>query len=315
MKVKRGIVSKGGELVPKSDRFSLLLHSKKMNLNKNNKTTKFKNTFKLHLYLKGDYEVALETIHFSNLKEADLGQIEIGFTPSNRPPFVYAHSIFCKMGISYKELFEEINDQISEVFYKKEYARRLNLRKKNHIPLSISNFIDGTEEILLPVDNNYIYDSDVNEQIRDMTPKLIYLDGFLTFKMNNDFYIKFYGNLKNLITELTEEKYFNGSIPINLGNFRRLPDFNTCLILTDIIENENNGENEAPILKFLNLDCNNISSFKMFDLQDHSFKRLKKDKQLVKTIKEVNISIQTDFNHLLEFDQGEVTIQLHFRKI
>jgi hypothetical protein len=154
-----------------------------------------------------------------------------------------------------------------------------------------------------------------NEQIRDMTPKLIYLEGFLTFKMNNDFYIKFYGNLKNLITELTEEKYFNGSIPINLGNFRQLPDFNTCLILTDIIENENNGESDAPILKFLNLDCNNISSFKKFDLQDHSFKRLKKDKQLVKTIKEITISIQTDFNHFLEFDQGEVTIQLHFRKI
>jgi hypothetical protein len=30
-------------------------------------------------YLKGD---ALATIHFSNLKEADLGQIEIGFTPN-----------------------------------------------------------------------------------------------------------------------------------------------------------------------------------------------------------------------------------------
>ncbi len=315
MKAKRSLATKGGELTPKSDKFSVILHSKKTNLNKANKTTKFKNTFKFPIYLKGDYEVALETIHFSNLKEADLGQIEIGFTPINRAPFIYAHSIFCKMGISYKDLFDHLNEQISEVFYKKEYSRRLQLRKKNHVPLSISNFMDGTEDILLPVENNYIYDSDVNEQIRELTPKLIFNEGFLNFKMSNDFYIKFHGNIKNLIPELIEEKYFNGSMPVNLGSFHRLPDFNTCLILADILENENNGETEAQILKFLNLDCSNLSSFNNFSLEDHCFKKIKKDKQLIKTIKEITISIHTNFNHFLEFDQGEVTLQLHFRKI
>ena len=68
MKVKRNLATKGGELTPKSDKFSVILHSKQTNLNKANKTTKFKNTFKFPIYLKGDYEVALETIHFSNLK-------------------------------------------------------------------------------------------------------------------------------------------------------------------------------------------------------------------------------------------------------
>ena len=70
--------------------------------------------------------------------------------------------------------------------------------------------------------------------------------------MNNDFYIKFHGNIKNLIPELIEEKYYNGSLPVNLGSFNRLPDFNTCLILADIVEYENNGETEAQILKFIN---------------------------------------------------------------
>jgi hypothetical protein len=80
---------------------------------------------------------------------------------------------FCKKGISYLELLEQINEQISKVFYKKDRARHLSLRKRNHISLSIRNFVDEADEIFLPVDNNYIYDTDVNEQIRDMITKLI----------------------------------------------------------------------------------------------------------------------------------------------
>ena len=53
---------------------------------------------------------------------------------------------------------------------------------------------------------------------------------------------------------------------------------------------------------------------KTFDLKDNSYKLLKKDKQLINTIKDINITIKTDFDNILEFDQGDVILQLHFRK-
>jgi hypothetical protein len=59
----------------------------------------------------------------------------------------------------------------------------------------------------------------------------------------------------------------------------------------------------------------NNNACKTFDLNDNSYKLIKKDKQLINTIKDINITIKTNFSSdLLEFDQGEILVQLHFRK-
>ena len=54
-------------LDPQRNSFSLLLHSTKTETNKLNKTTHFNNSLKRPIFLKGDYECALENIYFSDI--------------------------------------------------------------------------------------------------------------------------------------------------------------------------------------------------------------------------------------------------------
>jgi len=46
-------------------------------------TTDFSNKLFIPLYLKGEYEVAVANIHFTNVKDMDLGHIEISFNNDN----------------------------------------------------------------------------------------------------------------------------------------------------------------------------------------------------------------------------------------
>ena len=99
---------------------------------------------------------------------------------------------------------------------------------------------------------------------------------------------------------------------------KNLPDFNACIITTDIIETEHCGESFLPILGFVSLDikeraenrgvCKNYTNI--------CYKKVTKDvNNIIRTIDSINIIIKTNLNQILSFDQGEVTLRLHFRKI
>jgi hypothetical protein len=200
----------------------------------------------------------------------------------------------------------------------REFRERINLRRKHNLPVNINILNIGDEDISLPVKDNPIYDFDVYNEIGEMCPKLIYENNRLLFRMRPEFSIKFYGNILNLIPELKSESLTNSKILIILQN-QSLPDFNNCMIFTELIENEYYCEEEYPLLKFMCLEnkdrLSNSNACKTFDLKDNSYKLIKKDKQLINTIKDVNITIKTNFtSELLEFDQGEILVQLHFRK-
>jgi hypothetical protein len=301
------------------DSFSLILSSKTTDNNKLNKTTRFKNSLKRPLFLKGDYEVALEKIFFSNIKTTDLGHMEITYINENseRSSYVEPIMISCEMGISHKKLFEQLNSVIETYLKEREYRERLNLRRKHNIPINNNILKIGEEEISLPVKDNTIYDFDVYQEITNMCPKILYEDNKLIFRMRPEFSIKFYGNILNLIPELTGTKT-NTKIPIILQN-QSLPDFNNCMVFSDLIENEYFCETEYPLLKFMCLEnkdrLSNHNACKTFELNDNCYKLVKKDKQLINTIKDISMTIQTNFtSEVLDFEQGEILIQLHFRK-
>lgn len=305
-------------LEAQSTNFTLTLESKATSTNPSNHTTRFKNTLKRPIFLNGDCEVALEKVYFSNVSTTDLGQIEITyFVKDYRSSYVQMLAIKSEMGITYKSLFEQINNEIESNFKEREYKERLGLRKKHNLPNNNNILKLSEEEISLPVKDSPIYDDDVYQEIKDMCPKIVYEENKLYFRMKPEFSIKFYGNILNLITELTDEKYSNSTLPLILKK-TSLPNFSTCLIITDLIENEYFGESEIPLLKFMCMESKdklqNQDACKTFDLKDNSYKLLKKDKQLINTIKDINITIKTDFDNILEFDQGDVILQLHFRK-
>ena len=223
-------------LEPQPNSFSLLLHSIPSSTNSKNKTTRFKNTLKRPIFLKGDYEVALEKIFFSNINNTDLGYVEITYIHENheRSSYVTPIMLSCKMGITYTELFRLINFEIENYLKDREYRERLNIRRKFNLPLNNNLIKIGDDDISLPVKENPIYDYDVYQEITEMCPKIVYDDKKIAFKMRPEFSLKFYGNIRNLIPELTNEKYTNNSLPILLRN-ESLPDFNTCLIFSDLI--------------------------------------------------------------------------------
>ena len=307
-------------LEAQKDSFSLILSSRVTENNKLNKTTRFKNSLKRPLFLKGDYEVALEKIFFSNIKTTDLGYMEITYNNENseRSSYVEPIIISCETGLTYKKLFEQLNEVIETYLKEREYRERLNLRRRYNIPINNNILKLGEEEISLPVKDNSIYDIDVYQEIANMCPKILYEDNKLIFRMRPEFTIKFYGNILNLIPELNGEKT-NSKFPIILQN-QSLPDFNNCMVFSDLVENEFFCENEFPLLKFMCLEnkdrLSNNNACKTFDLNDNSYKLIKKDKQLINTIKDISITIKTNFSSdILDFDQGEILVQLHFRKI
>ena len=55
--------------------------------------------------MKGDYEVALEKIFFSNIKTTDLGHMEITYINENseRSSYVEPIIISCETGLTYKQ--------------------------------------------------------------------------------------------------------------------------------------------------------------------------------------------------------------------
>ncbi len=205
---------------------------------------------------------------------------------SERSSYVEPIIISCETGLSYKKLFEQLNLVIETYLKEREYRERLNLRRRHNIPINNNILKLGEEEISLPVKDNSIYDIDVYQEIVNMCPKILYEDNKLIFRMRPEFTIKFYGNILNLIHELSGEKT-NSKFPIILQN-QNLPDFNNCMVISDLIENEFFCENEVPLLKFMCLDnkdrLSNNNACKTFDLNDNCYKLIKKDKHYCKIL-------------------------------
>ena len=53
---------------------------------------------------------------------------------------------------------------------------------------------NGEKFISLPLGHNKIYDEFVYDEIKEMSPKIIYENDHLTFETTSEFSFKFYGN-------------------------------------------------------------------------------------------------------------------------
>jgi hypothetical protein len=107
------------------------------------------------------------------------------------------------------------------------------------------------------------------------------------------------------------------SIPITVPS-KNLPDFNSSIVTADIIEEEFCQEGYLQILKCISLDLNESvpdrAVCKNYDQM--IYKKIKKDvNNVVRTINSINIKIKTNLNQILSFEQGEVLVRLHLRKI
>ena len=301
---------------PQPDSFSLILNSEPTKSNKDNRTTDFKNTLFYPIFLKGEYELALENICFSNLDKMDLGILEVMYRPPNQKMLIWEIAITAKLGLEYSQLFETLNSQVEQGFLKKEYENRLKIRQTQNVPEHINLIKNGDKEISLPLKDSNLYDNEVFREIKEMTPRLVYKDNYLSFKMNEEFSIRFGGNIKETIPELVNQSssYTNNTLPIKLKK-NNLPNFECCLVLCDIVQKQNIAESQLKILKFMSLSNTDKCAFHTFQLNESSYVPLEKDKQLVKPIKEISISLQTSLDQLLRFNQGIVSVRLHFRKI
>jgi hypothetical protein len=298
------------------DNFFVTLNSTPTDKNKTNLSTNFQNNLNTPLLLKGEYEVGLSSIIFSKVTDFELGTVIITYEASEQA-YIEKVKISGKMGEDYKSLFNSLNQQISEAIKIREYQRRITLRKLHQVPSNQNVLRTDKHNISLPLKDNKIYDNIVYNEIIELQPQLIYKDNLLTFKTSDKFYLKFEGNLRNIILGLTSDKYDKASQPILIPS-KNLPDFNACIITTDIIETEHCGETFLPILGFVSLDikeraenrgvCKNYNNI--------CYKKVNKDiNNIIRTIDSINIIIKTNLNQILSFDQGEVTLRLHFRKI
>ena len=279
-------------------------------------TTHFTNKLFHPLYLKGDYEVALSNIYFSNVVDMHLGQIEISFNNKNWS-YVILLDIEAKMGDEFLNLFQKINEKIYELVKEKEYSRRLNMRKNSNLEKSEHLLANGEKFISLPLSHNKIYDEFVYEEIKQMSPKIIYENDHLTFETTSEFSFKFYGNLLNLIPDLKEKQFNVLSEPLLMRD-AFLPNFKTLLISTNIINFENYGDGkEIQILKILNVDDNTRVQSINISNDNLTFQKIKNAKNNIyhTIINEIDISIFPDINQELKLDQGDVIVRLFFRKI
>lgn len=300
-----------------ADNFYVTLFSTPTDKYKENVSTNFSNHLARPLLLKGEYEMALSSIGFSNVGELDLGEIILTNSTSESSYTEYV-KISGFMGQDYKTVFSNINNQIHESIKKREFTRRLYLRKVHMVPSNVNVLKTDLNYISLPLKDNKIYDTIVYNEISEMTPQLVYKDNLLTFKTNDIFSLTFKGNITKILTSIEQKnKYDNKSIPILVPS-KNLPDFNSSIVTADILEEEICQEGYLQILKCISLDlfekmpergvCKNYDNM--------IYKKIKKDENnVVRTINSINIKIKTNLNQILSFDQGEVLVRLHFRKI
>ena len=283
----------------------------------NSFTTEFTNKLFKPLYLKGEYEVALTNIYFSNVQDMDLGQIEISFNNDNWN-YVILLKVEAKMGDHLKLIFDRINDKIHEMVKEQEFKRRLHLRRHNRVDNSEQLFRYGEHIISLPISTNPIYDEFVNEEIKMITPKIIFASDHLTFETTSEFSFKFHGNILNVIPELKNEKFDGKCDPILIRN-SYLPSFETLFITSNILVPENFGDSkELEILKIINLEKNSRIQSISIGNNDLTFQRLKSIKHNINhhtKINEIGVSIFSDLNEKLKINQGEVILRFYFRKI
>ena len=110
-----------------------------------------------------------------------MGEITIN-CDYNEGNYVEKVRISANMGQDYRSVFNKINQQISEAIQKREYTRRLYLRKIHQVPSNINILKTDKNFISLPLKDNKIYDTIVTNEINEITPQIIYKDGYLTFK-------------------------------------------------------------------------------------------------------------------------------------
>ena len=282
----------------------------------NTLTTDFTNKLFSGLFLKGDYEVALSSLYLSNVIDMDLGFIEINYN-NNNWPYVIMLKVDAKMGEDFETIFKRINEKILEMVTEQEYNRRLQLRKISNITKTEHLLQNGDNYISVPLQNNNIYDEFVHNEIKLMSPKILLQEQHLIFQTTSEFFIKFSGNILNLIPSLTQDKLNVLSEPIPLLN-KYLPDFKTIFLSTNIIEYENFGDGKQfQILKILNIDDSSRSQCINIDNNNLTFQKVKEEKnnKYHTKINEIKISIFSDLNNLLKFNQGEIIARLYFRKI
>ena len=218
----------------------------------------------------GEYEIACAEVIFSNTLEIDLGEVEIEFFEAS-PRYSARTKITGYLGETLINIIGNINKPLLKTTIEFEYKRRLRLRKKYKVEETEHIFYLGGVSYLLPLPDNDIYNSVVNEDIPLLSPKLELNDKFVFYRNTSNYKITLHGNINNYINYTTDNLKHKFNIKTN-----RLPDFNTIILLTDLVANENFGNSSQPVIKIFNLEKRNESQTKVFELSDQSYKRVKK---------------------------------------
>ena len=294
------------------DNFYVTLSSTPTLKNKDNLTTDFINTLKDELRLRGEYEVGLSNITFSETNIFDLGTLILSSTGIHG---AYKETIKivgypCE---EYSSLFERINQNLYEIYSKYEYKRRLEIRKSKNIPNGKIYYLENQINIILP-NNDIEVDKIFNKEAKECCPKLIFDKKYLKHEVPSGINIKYIGNITNLISDIGDQNLVKYS-PIEITN-KYLPDFSTVYVLSELIDTENVGEVDLPILKILSSSNLQKSENINFDNNMTYFKvKRSEEEELLKIIRYININIKTKLTNSLSFDLGNIVIRLHFRKI
>jgi hypothetical protein len=208
------------KLVKSDDNFFMTVYASSSDYANN-----FTNYFRKPLNLIGEYEIACSEVIFSNTMEIELGEVEIEFLEAS-PRYSAKNKIKGYLGNPLINIIENINKALLKTTIEFEYKRRLRLRKKYKVEETEHIFNLGGVTLLLPLSDNDIYNSVVNEDIRLISPKLELNDKFVFYRHTKNYKITLHGNINNFFNYTTDNSTHSFNTKTN-----RLPDFNTIIYL------------------------------------------------------------------------------------
>ena len=285
--------------------------------------TNFTNKFKTPLKLSGTYEICLHQIVFKNTLEIDLGELEIHFSQhiyANKEDVKTIIKIKAHMGDSACEIIKKLNTYLGLAYIEYEYKRRLKARKDLKLnPENYEFFIGAmnpTENIILPVEDNDVYDNMTKIDILKTAPELIFCQNKQAYMTHKDkLSIKLHGNILNFVT-------INNNAGINISkmknstiftiNIEHIPEFTAITLLVDLVEPENYGDESQPVLKIFTLSKQSHTQTKTFKMENSDYKTIKKH-PMHNRITHINIKILQENN--INFRQSSNIFRFHLRKL
>ena len=225
---------------------------------------------------------------------------------------VKTQKIKAHMGDHASDIIKKINNYLESAYIEYEYKRRMKARTTLKLNPENYEFFIGemnpTENIILPVEDNDVYDNMTKKDILKATPELIFSENRQAHLIHkNKLSIKFHGNILNFVT-INQTKKNVTSLTINI---ERIPEFTDITLLVDLIEPENYGDESKPVLKIFTLSKQSHTQTKTFKMERTDYKIIKKH-PLHNSITHINIQILQEKN--INFRQSSNIFRFHLRK-